>query len=565
MPCRRRVRCPHLTNKRRGTGHRAHTRMHFPERNEILKIDKIKINGFGKIKNKEIELREGINIIYGENEAGKTSLLKCIQALFYGLVKTKNGKNISDFDQYKPWEDTEFSGKIKYTLDNGEEYEVFREFKKKNPVIYQNNEDISSKFKIDKTKGIHFFEEQTGIDENLFCHTAIVSQQEVKLEKADTNAIVQKISNLVSTGDDTISFKKSMDTLNKWQNEKIGTDRTKERPINIANENIKRLTNERDNLKNSKENLISYATQKEHITLELQELQEKKETLKQEKQISNDNEIKNVEINLKIKISILLGILFFVITVVLLALKKFGIAIIPAIFGLVTIFTTLKMYQQKGKNSDFDSGKIEKEIEKIDARINDLKLKNTLIDAEKSKIDENLEKLIKVEEELEEQKRIKEELLSLETSYLIAKEALSKAYEKIKNNLSPQFEQKLCEITSNITDGKYENIAVNDENGLLVEVENGAYMPVDRLSVGTIDEMYLALRLSILSEISKEKMPILFDETFAYFDNQRLKNIICHLQDKNYENQIVIFTCSNREEQVLNQLKIEYNLISLEK
>lgn len=565
MPCRRRVRCPHLTNKRRGTGHRAHTRMHFPERNEILKIDKIKINGFGKIKNKEIELREGINIIYGENEAGKTSLLKCIQALFYGLVKTKNGKNISDFDQYKPWEDTEFSGKIKYTLDNGEEYEVFREFKKKNPVIYQNNEDISSKFKIDKTKGIHFFEEQTGIDENLFCHTAIVSQQEVKLEKADTNAIVQKISNLVSTGDDTISFKKSMDTLNKWQNEKIGTDRTKERPINIANENIKRLTNERDNLKNSKENLISYATQKEHITLELQELQEKKETLKQEKQISNDNEIKNVEINLKIKISILLGILFFVITVVLLALKKFGIAIIPAIFGLVTIFTTLKMYQQKGKNSDFDSGKIEKEIEKIDAKINDLKLKNTLIDAEKSKIDENLEKLIKVEEELEEQKRIKEELLSLETSYLIAKEALSKAYEKIKNNLSPQFEQKLCEITSNITDGKYENIAVNDENGLLVEVENGAYMPVDRLSVGTIDEMYLALRLSILSEISKEKMPILFDETFAYFDNQRLKNIICHLQDKNYENQIVIFTCSNREEQVLNQLKIEYNLISLEK
>lgn len=529
-----------------------------------MRIDKIKINGFGKIKNKEIELKDGINIIYGENEAGKSSLMKCIQAFFYGLSKNKNGKAISDFDQYKPWEDSEFSGKIKYTLDNGEEYEIFREFKKKNPIIYQNNEDISSQFKMDKTKSIHFLEEQTGIDENLFCNTAIISQQEVKLEKADTNAIVQKISNLVSTGDDTISFKKSMDTLNKWQNEKIGTERTKEKPINIANDNIKKLTNEKDNLKNGKQNLINYATQKEHIALELQELQGKKDKLKQEKQVSNDNEIKNVEMKLKIKIGIFLGIFFFAISVLLFVLKKIGIAMILAILGLITVIAILKMCQQKAKNSNLDTSKIEKEIEKIDVKMNDLKLKNTLMDAEKSKIDESLEKLIKIEETLEEQKRIKEELLSLETSYLIAKEALSKAYEEIKNNLNPKFEQKLCEITSNITDGKYKNITINDESGLLVEVQNGAYMPVDRLSVGTIDEMYLALRLSILSEISKEKMPILFDETFAYFDNHRLKNIICHLQDENYDNQIVIFTCSNREEQVLNQLKIEYNLISLE-
>lgn len=530
-----------------------------------MKIDKIKINGFGKIKNKEIELKDGINIIYGENEVGKSSLLKCIQAFFYGLSKTKNGKSISDFEQYKPWEESEFSGKIKYTLDNGEEYEVFREFKKKNPIIYFNNEDISYKFKIDKTKGIQFLEEQTGIDEKLFCNTAIINQQEVKLEKADTNAIVQKISNLVSTGDDNISFKKSMDTLNKWQNEKIGTDRTKEKPINLVNDKIKKLTLEKDDLKKNQQNLIRHTIEKEHIMHELEEMQTKKEQLKKEKQISNDNEIKNIENKLKTKISTFLAVFFFAIAVLLMVLKKAIMAIFPVICGIIDICILLKMYKEKGKSYHSDADKIEKEIEKMDEKINDLKLKNSIIDTEKLKIDEKLEKLMNMEEELEEQKRTKEELLSLETSYLIAKEALSKAYEEIKHHLSPKFEQKLCEITSNITDGKYKNITVNDENGLLIEVENGAYMPVDRLSVGTIDEMYLALRLSILSEISKEKMPILFDETFAYFDNQRLKNIICHLQDENYDNQIVIFTCSNREEQVLNQLKIEYNLINLEK
>ena len=134
MRCRR-VRCPHRTNKNTLCHTKIYYKNTFPERNEILKIDKIKINGFGKIKNKEIELKDGINIIYGENETGKSSLMKCIQALFYGLSKNKNGKNRSDFDQYKPWEDSDFSGKIEYTLDNGEEYEVFREFKKKNHII----------------------------------------------------------------------------------------------------------------------------------------------------------------------------------------------------------------------------------------------------------------------------------------------------------------------------------------------------------------------------------------------------------------------------------------------
>ena len=133
----------------------------------------------------------------------------------------------------------------------------------------------------------------------------------------------------------------------------------------------------------------------------------------------------------------------------------------------------------------------------------------------------------------------------------------------MKHDISPQFEQNLCEIISSITNEKYKNIKINDEVGILVEVENGEYMTADRLSIGTIDEMYLSLRLSTLSEISSENLPIILDETFAYFDNQRLKNILHYLQDKKYNHQIIIFTCSNREEEILKQLKIEYHLINI--
>ena len=77
-----------------------------------MKINKIKINSYGKLKNKEINLENNLNIIYGKNESGKSTLLKFILNIFYGASKNKKGKDISDFEKYKPWMKEEFSRKI---------------------------------------------------------------------------------------------------------------------------------------------------------------------------------------------------------------------------------------------------------------------------------------------------------------------------------------------------------------------------------------------------------------------------------------------------------------------
>lgn len=152
-----------------------------------MKIRKIKINSYGKLKEKEINLKDGINIIYGKNEAGKSTLLKFIINTFYGISKNKKGKEYSDFEKYMPWSGEDFSGKIEYELNNKNKYEVYRDFKKKNPQIFNENmEDISKKFNIDKNKGNQFFYEQTGVDEELFLSTLVVGQAETKLRKART-------------------------------------------------------------------------------------------------------------------------------------------------------------------------------------------------------------------------------------------------------------------------------------------------------------------------------------------------------------------------------------------
>ncbi len=165
-----------------------------------MNILNLKINNFGKLQNKQIEFDEHINLIIGNNESGKTTLLKFILGMFYGLSKNKNGRPITDYDKYTPWNSEDFSGKIKYQLEDKNTYEVYREFKKKNPQIYNKDmQEISKKFTIDKTLGNRFFFDQTGVEEQLFCSTIVSMQKEVKLGEKEKTTLVQKLSNLVST------------------------------------------------------------------------------------------------------------------------------------------------------------------------------------------------------------------------------------------------------------------------------------------------------------------------------------------------------------------------------
>ena len=124
-----------------------------------MQIDKLKINQFGNLENKEIEL-DKFNIIYGKNEAGKSTLLSFIMSMFYGLSRLKNGNKYTDFEKYKPWKEKDFSGTIDYTLDDGKSFKVFRDFNKKSGTIYNElGEDISKNYGIDKSKGSQFFYE----------------------------------------------------------------------------------------------------------------------------------------------------------------------------------------------------------------------------------------------------------------------------------------------------------------------------------------------------------------------------------------------------------------------
>ena len=611
-----------------------------------MKIENIKINSFGTLKNKEINLDKNVNIIYGKNESGKSTLLTYIKTAFYGISKNKNGKQISDFDKYKPWSGEEFSGKIKYILADGSKYEIFRDFNKKNAKIYNDNlEDITKQFNMDRKEGSQFFLEQVGLDENMFTSTIMSGQQEVKLNEQQQNVLVQKIANIAGTGDSNLSYNKAKEKLNKKQLEEVGTERTQGKPINILKSKIKYISEmlEKLNLykqekitieqkKKDLENKIQGQEQRRELIKKISELSEKiriesekvnyKNKIKEEKQDEIENlkrekeEITNISRNKKNKNEwywIINAIMIVLMAISIIALKnKYITYTILTVLTCTLVLEYIIKINKIKRNKDLQKNKIdllntkidflqkqkndieqdikrekdnlekEKEeiknkynielydienskndLEEITSRINEEKIKLNTLEVEEKSIVNKLEDLIKLEEEFA---TIHEHLKEIEQKNYeinLVKDFLEKAYEKMKKNITPKFTFNLSENIKNITNGKYTNINVNDENGLIVEIQNGEYIPAERLSIGTIDQLYLSLRISMIEEISKEKMPIILDEAFAYFDDERLENILKYLTQKYKQHQLIIFTCTNREKNILDKLNCIYNSVEL--
>ena len=202
-------------------------------------------------------------------------------------------------------------------------------------------------------------------------------------------------------------------------------------------------------------------------------------------------------------------------------------------------------------------------LEKYENNISSLKLQLHTNEIDYNNIIKNEEEKAKIEEKLQEALEEKNQILKLNTSINIAKQAMERAYEKMKNEITPKFTKNLSNIVENISGGKYNKIKFVDGEGLIVEIENGEYINANKLSIGTIDQLYLALRLSAMQEITKEKMPIILDETFAYYDDLRLKNILLYINEEFKGNQVIIFTCSYREKEILDKNNIEYNFIEI--
>ena len=219
-----------------------------------------------------------------------------------------------------------------------------------------------------------------------------------------------------------------------------------------------------------------------------------------------------------------------------------------------------KLINLYGNNiSDLFISEINEIIKDNNEMINDLELQLYKLELNKKNIEQKLEKLAEYEEKLEIEEEKLKELNEKSFIFETTKELMNTAYEKMKNSVTPKFAENLSRNIEKFSNGKYKKVIVNDE--ILVELDNGQRISIEKLSTGTIEQIYLALRLSVIDEISNETLPIILDETFAYYDDERLKETLLLLNE--IPNQVIILTCTNREKIMLDEIIKNYNYIEL--
>ena len=584
-----------------------------------MRINNLRINSFGKLNNRDLEFGK-FNLIYGDNEAGKSTLLNYIMHMFYGMNKSKSLKSNSDYDRFCPWNSNDFSGQINYDLDDGSNYRVYRDFGKKETYIYdKNNTEISNLFSVDKKCGNQFLLDQIKLDKNLLEKTFVINQNSLKVLKNDRDELIQKISNLIESGSEEISYEKLQKKLGHLQLENVGSDRSSDRPYNIAREKFEKNGSEINYLKNVNDDKYLINKKISDVDEKIEINSEKIESVNIAKNKFKEFNLINEKIKLKEeyyegesddkidnKISKMIFIILGIIVIVLfifnfLKIKNDLINFILSGLFLLNIFSYFLINNFKRKNIKKitlnNKQKIHDEIkdEKIMLKNNIKKFKNELInqygnyveryfnndidiiynelineknslilerkklELEYSNILPKLERYVNL---VEEQEILKDELINLakkNAGYSIAKKLLEEAYVEIKNSVTPKFFDNLSDVVKTITNGKYVKVYVNDE----IEVEDylGKIYSIDKLSFGTIEEIYFSLRVSIALMISEEKFPIILDESFVYFDDNRLGSILNYLYG--LDNQIIILSSNKREKNLLDFGNYEYNFIQL--
>ena len=584
-----------------------------------MRINNLRINSFGKLENRDLEFGK-FNLIYGDNEAGKSTLLNYIMHMFYGMNKSKTLKSNSDYDRFCPWNSNDFSGQINYDLDDGSNYRVYRDFDKKETFIYdKNNTEISNLFSVDKKLGNQFLLDQIKLDRNLLEKTFVINQNSLKVLKNDRDELIQKISNLIESGSEEISYEKLQKKLGNLQLENVGSDRSSDRPYNIAKEKFEKNGAEINYLKNVNDDKYLINKKISDIDEKIEINSEKIESVNIAKNKFKEFNLINEKIKLKEEyyddesdneinhknnkmIFVILGIIFLVLFIFnFLKIKNNLINFILSGLFLLNIFSYFAINSFKRKNIKkitlnnkqkiYDEIKDEKiilknNIEKFKNELinqygnyveryfnNDIDIiynelineKNSLIldrkklELEYSNILPKLERYVNL---VEEQEILKDELINLakkNAGYSIAKKLLEEAYVEIKNSVTPKFFDNLSDVVKTITNGKYVKVYVNDE----IEVEDylGKIYSIDKLSFGTIEEIYFSLRVSIALMISEEKFPIILDESFVYFDDNRLRSILNYLYS--LDNQIIILSSNKREKNLLDFENYDYNFIQL--
>lgn len=628
-----------------------------------MQLLELQIRGFGKFQDLSLKLAPGINLIYGKNEAGKSTLHTFLRAMLFGLSgrSAVPGKRAL-YEQYEPWKTPEsYGGSLRF-LHEGKTYRLERDFARAADDLQITEEESGEKLAEPETFLSAALE---GLTESAYLNTISIGQLRTAADRGIAADLKRYIDNLNTTGNldlsaaDALEYlkKKKAEIAERIQPEAAGSYARALSDIRHLEAELAKPEN--DNL------LLRCAGQKDRVQTEIGALGEqlarvsakleKARAVLAENHFSDEASVRAYQSEtealsaayrtgserlqrkwskLPAFFCLFCGIFFlaeaaylawmqggaaFGIVVLLIGTKGItldwyavclALGLAAACCGLFSFLCFRKrrkarkqlsetrarlcavLQEQTGSDTP-DAEAMEQFAARMDGF---LKLCGAVSEGEAEK-DALSRKLLSLTEEqntcmekLEEQRQIQSEVerklgelnhcrnraeefrrviaenqrLKEETDAIsIAEETLHTLSAEIRSSVGTYVNREAGRLISGITGGVYGSLDVGSGTDIRVNTADGM-VPVGSLSRGTMDQIYLALRLSAVRLVETEagSLPLLFDDSFALYDDERLRHAVTFLAEY-CRNQILIFTCHRREESILSKQEIPYNLISL--
>ncbi len=563
-------------------------------------FSKLMLKDFGKFNNKEIDLKPGLNLIYGGNEAGKTTVKDFIVGMLYGIDKSRGLK--ARFDEYelrKPLSGRGFSGKA-YIKQDDKNYFVERSFLRHNRRVTAM--DINSGRELDLRNTNSLQGELFDLDKNTYENTLSIGEHGAAPGKELADSMSNYLANLSTTGSADIDKDKAIERL-KAEKKKYDTKSYKMKADSISQE-ILEFENVDQELKDIRAKIADvdqeFAMETARRKREARKLIETKDgTIYEENEELNQDMdelakkavfldadlIKDYKKELPLTDRVWFILLTGVFVVAVIAAMVFILPFEKSVRQLFIICTILfvivtiveGMYSKGMLNGDiytpteedfkkmiYDLERKQETYEEVEI---DMSFAKEFVDkkaellAQEKEILDRKEKRRQLEEELSAANSMIEKLEKEQHIINLAINTINQVSAEIHGDMGFLINDNISDIVSKITDGKYQDVRMDEKLHVMVK-DSDSYVGIEYLSAGTIEQIYLAVRLSVARLLCRDKMPLIIDDIFTAYDETRLVNTLDCLKTIDTE-QIILMTSNPHIGDMLDDLDMDYNYVEL--
>lgn len=180
-----------------------------------MKILELHINSFGKLKNKHIRFSDRFNLIYGYNEAGKSTIHSFIKAMLFGMDRTRVRANSNDaWSRYLPWDSgADYSGSMKVGYKDSV-YRIERNFSRQAAAPLTLIDETGGE-KIDSPQNFINTKFLNNMSMLAYDNTVSISQLKSSTDHDMTIELKNYIANMNNSGNPVINIEKALDILKK--------------------------------------------------------------------------------------------------------------------------------------------------------------------------------------------------------------------------------------------------------------------------------------------------------------------------------------------------------------